>query len=269
MSAIHPIVCIVGSLVLLAAVGGAAAGGTTGDARLRADVAAVSRRTVFFGHQSVGLNLIDGLRELAGDAGVEVLIVETQSALGLARGTFGHVSVGRNGDPESKLRSFERALGPGPAGPEIALMKFCYVDFEPGTDAAALFRRYQQTIGELRARHPATTFVHVTAPLTTVQGGPKALVKHLLGRQPYGLVENARREEYNSLLRQDYAGREPLFDLAKVEASAADGTPVTVEWNGRQVPSMAPGYTDDGGHLNRAGRLRAARELASVLGAIP
>lgn len=96
----------------------------------------------------------------------------------------------------------------------------------------------------------------------------KALVKRLLGRHPYGTVENVRREEYNALLRAAYLGREPFFDLARVESTAPGGAPVTVDWGGRPAPALAREYTDDGGHLNAAGRLRAARELLEVLGGI-
>src|SRR6185437_6302983 len=135
------------------------------------------------------------------------------------------------------------------------------------TDAPALFARYQETIAELRARNPQTTFVHVTLPLTTAQTGWKALAKRLLGRAPYGTIENVRREQYNALLRRAYAGREPLFDLARVESTAPDGTLVTVAWEGSTAPAMARDYTDDGGHLNARGRDLAARELVRVLAA--
>jgi hypothetical protein len=148
-------------------------------------------------------------------------------------------------------------------------VKFCYVDIDAGTDAKALFARYRATIDGLRAKHPGTTFVHVTLPLTEAQGGAKALAKRLLGRAPYGTIENLRREEYNALLRRAYAGREPLFDLARIESTAPDGAAVKVQWNGADAPALAAAYTDDGGHLNAAGRVRAARELVSVLAAVP
>jgi len=70
-------------------------------------------------------------------------------------------------------------------------------------------------------------------------------------------------------LRQAYQGRAPIFDLARVESIDPEGKTVTVEWKGIAVPVMAPAYTNDGGHLNSEGRLRAARELISVLAAIP
>jgi hypothetical protein len=111
--------------------------------------------------------------------------------------------------------------------------------------------------------------VHVTAPLTIVSGGLKASLKKLFGLAPYGIIENMRREEYNTLLRQTYQGREPIFDLARVESTALNGVAVSVEWKGSVVPVLDSVYTDDGGHLNTVGKLRAARELISVLASIP
>ena len=117
----------------------------------------------------------------------------------------------------------------------------------------------------MRAANPRTTFVHVTLPLTTAQSGWKALAKRLVGRAPYGTIENVRREQYNALMRRAYAGREPLFDLARIESTAPDGSAVTVAWDGTVAPAMAAAYTDDGGHLNEKGRLVAARALLAVL----
>lgn len=256
-------------LAVVAAGAATAAFAAEVDSTLRADLQRIAQRKIFFGHQSVGRNLLDGVNQLSAMAGVPVRVVEAPTAGGIGPATFGHTAVDKNGDPFQKLKSFDQAVGQQSAGLDIALVKFCYVDFTPNTDAKALFARYRATIDGLRARNPGTTFVHVTAPLTIVQGGFKGSLKRLLGRAPYGSIENIRREEYNTLLRQTYMGREPLFDLARVESTAPDGTAVTGEWKGSVAPAMTPAYTDDGGHLNAAGRLRAARELVSVLAAIP
>jgi hypothetical protein len=234
------------------------------DATLRADLETLAHERIYFAHQSVGANILAGVSELAREAGVPIRIVQAPNAAAIAPGTFGHFFVPENGAPLRKLANFEAALGRG-SGVDIALIKFCYVDIDASTDAKALFARYQATLAELRAANPHTTFVHVTLPLTTVQTGPKALVKRLLGRAPYGTIENVRREQYNTLLRRAYAGREPVFDIARLESTAPDGTVVTVRWDGAVVPAMASAYTDDGGHLNEVGRVRAARELVRVL----
>jgi lysophospholipase L1-like esterase len=91
----------------------------------------------------------------------------------------------------------------------------------------------------------------------------------MLGRAPYGVLENLRREEYNDLLRQTYAGHAPLFDLARLESTDPNGEKTTAAWKGHLVPALAPLYTDDGGHLNALGRQLAAREFVAVLAAIP
>ncbi len=251
--------------VLAVAVGARARAGD--DPALRADLEELSRRAVFFGHQSVGRNLLDGLAELARGAGVPVRIVEAADAGAIGPGTFGHAAVGQNGDPASKLDAFARALPPG-RDPDLALVKLCYVDVTASTDVSALFARWEAAIEALEAAHPRTTFVVVTVPLTTVQTGPKALAKRLLGRAPYGELENARREELNALLREAARRRaRPLFDLARVESRRPDGVAQTFALGAKRVPALFGGYTDDGGHLVGDGRLRAARELVSVLAA--
>lgn len=257
--------------IIMAVAVGTASTATAADVdfNLRADLERVAQWRIFFGHQSVGGNLLDGVRHLAASAGVPVNIVEAQSASSVQAATLGHVRVAKNGNPLLKLSSFEHAMGQQPTEINIALIKFCYVDITADTDVKALFTSYRTTIDGLRAKTPGIAFVHVTAPLTVTQGGLKGSLKRLLGRAPYGVIENIRREEYNTLLRQTYMGREPLFDLARIESTAPDGTAVTVEWKGSIAPAMAPAYTDDGGHLNAAGRLRAAREFVSVLAAIP
>lgn len=237
------------------------------DASLRADLERIAQRRIFFGHQSVGVNLLEGIQQLSTMAGVPVHIIEVKTASDVKQAMIGQTFIAENGKPLQKLKSFEEDMGSKPTGLDIALMKFCFVDITAETDAKALFASYRTTIEELKARNPGTTFVHVTAPLTSEQDGPKAFLKRLLGRG--GSAVNVRREEYNSLLRKTYQGREPIFDLARVESTAPDGTAVTVEWNGIVAPAMASVYTDDGGHLNSIGKLRAARELISALAAIP
>jgi hypothetical protein len=239
---------------------------TAADDALRADLTLLATKRIYFAHQSVGANILEGVAQLSQAAGVPVRIIQAPRAADVPSAAFGHFFVPENGAPLEKLANFEAALGTD-SGIDLALVKFCYVDIDAGTDAAALFAHYQATIARLRAQNPRTVFVHVTLPLTTVQTGPKALAKRLLGRAPYGTVENVRREQYNALMRRAYAGHEPLFDLARLESHAPDGTAVTVAWDGSVAPAMASAYTDDGGHLNARGRDLAARELVRVLAA--
>src|SRR5438067_7902468 len=253
-------------LAIMATLFALATAASASDEALHADLALLATKRIYFAHQSVGANILQGVAELAQRAGVPLHIVQAPRAAAVPAAAFGHFFVPKNGAPLEKLTNFEAALGAG-SGIDIALIKFCYVDIDAGTDAGALFARYQATIAELRAENPRTVFVHVTLPLTTLQSGMKALAKRLLGRAPYGTIENVRREQYNALLRRAYAGREPLFDLARLESHAPDGTAVSVAWDGSIAPAMASAYTDDGGHLHAGGRDLAARELIRVLAA--
>lgn len=232
---------------------------------VKTDLQVVSTQRIFFGHQSVGDNLLDGVRQLAKEAQLALNIVEVNTASAMPANTLGHTHVADNTHPLKKLVSFEQAMGKQPAGLNIALLKFCYVDIHPGTDVKQLFSAYQQTVSRLKATHPGTTILHVTTPLTTVQTGWKATIKSWLGKAPYGAQENLKREEYNQLLRQAYGQNEPFFDLARVETLLPDGRPNLVTWKDQPVPALVPAYSDDGEHLNAVGQLHAARALVVAL----
>lgn len=235
------------------------------DAALHAQLQKVAGLRIYWGHQSVGANVLDGLNLIAKQSGVPVHIAESPTAQSVPAATFGHTFVAENRNPLGKLQAFDTAMGTQPTGLDIAIVKFCYVDFEPNTDVQALFARYQDTVKRVQARNPQLKIVHITTPLTSVQTGPKAFLKSLLGTAPYGAQENQRREEYNALLRKTYSGREPLFDLARMESTAPDGTTSTYSWRGTATPELTAAYTDDGGHLNTQGRILAARQFVGVL----
>ncbi|MGA8891980.1 MAG: hypothetical protein WB493_10450, partial [Anaeromyxobacteraceae bacterium] len=258
------------SAIAIAVAAGPAVGAEGVPPSAEAGLERLRGKSVFFGHQSVGMNVLDGLQLLAARSGKELRITEVRPGTAIAPGTIGHAWVGENHAPSTKIDAFVRAVDALPApGVDVALVKLCYVDFAPETDVAAILARYRAALDDLRRRHPHTTFVHVTAPVSTVQGGAKALLKQVMGKPPYGLVENVRREEYNQALRKAYGGKEPIFDLARIESTAPDGRVETVEWQGRRVPALVPAYTDDGGHLNEAGRLRAAAALVDLLAGLP
>jgi lysophospholipase L1-like esterase len=240
------------------------------DPALADDLARVARRRILFGHQSVGANLLAGVARLSAAHGGAVRVVELRGRGPIAPGTFAHAPVGDNGAPRTKLDAFAALLASveGPP-PDVAFVKLCYADFDAGTDAGALFDSYRRALADLARRYPAIPFVHVTAPLTTVQDGPRAAVKKALGVAPWGLAENVRREAYNARLRAEYAGRAPIFDLARLEATAPDGTVTRAAHGGRAVLALAPGSTDDGGHLNAGAQDRIARALIALLAGLP
>lgn len=221
-------------------------------------------KRIFFAHQSVGANVLDGVAQVAGGA----LRVVEGDASQLENPALVHALVGQNEAPLSKVEHFEKLLESVGPKADVALYKLCYVDFDANTDAAALFQQYDATHRRLEAKFPGVTFVHVTAPLTTVQTGFKGWLKNVAGQGARGEKENVKRQQFNELMRAAYA-KEPLFDLAKLEATRADGTLHTFERGGTKVPALVPEYTDDGGHLNAAGRKHVAEALLSYLASLP
>jgi len=55
-------------------------------------------------------------------------------------------------------------------------------------------------------------------------------------------------------MRQEYQENGNLFDIAEIESTLPDGSKVTYDYMGNTYYALAPQYTNDGGHLNEAGR---------------
>jgi lysophospholipase L1-like esterase len=140
-------------------------------------------------------------------------------------------------------------------------MKLCYIDIRGDTDAKKLANDYMATLDRLSSKYPHVTFVAMTSPLTTLQTGPKAWVKRLLGRTPSGYLENYRRLEFNDILRDKYEKQGRLFDLAKFEAIGGNN----YLYQGRSVETMNPELTSDGGHLNSLGEKVIAAKLIKYI----
>lgn len=220
---------------------------------------------VFFGHQSVGQDLVTGVTELATPGGDTTEVTHLPKyrptvPAGTARTlTLVHERVGRNREPSTKLAHFEELLRAWPGvQPDVALLKFCYIDVERQGDAERLWNEYQASLSRLQQRHPHTRFVHCTVPLRALPFGLYARLRRMLGHRHPQVAANRAREWFNDRLRERYARDGLLFDLARTEALGADGEPCTVRESGEPVRSLAPEWTYDGGHLNARGRTMAA-----------
>jgi hypothetical protein len=207
---------------------------------------------VYFGHQSVGGNILDGLREIETQAGVFPAIADSL--------------IGQNGDPVGKCEDFSRKLAELPEPPDVALMKFCYIDFDQNTDPGKLFTRYAATLDALQTKYPQVTFVPVTAPLTIISPAWKRTLKSLMGSVDAASAANARRAGFNAMIAKRYAGH-PVFDVARIESTFPDGSRSQFDWSGQTAYSLVDAYTSDGGHLNELGRKLAAEELIHTLAA--
>ena len=226
----------------------------------------LTNKTIFFGHKSVGYNIIDGIRDIAANhESLNLRIVETKDADLMKESMLAHAQIGRNLDPESKIAEFKKVMEAGLAEKvDIAFFKFCYVDIGINSDPNTIIAAYCEAIDVLKSRLPQITFVHVTVPLCgppkTVKGMIKSCIKQLIGRPPV-LKENKVRARYNTLLRKRFSGKEPLFDLALYETIGPGGMQHYSFWKEQEVPVLVRSYTDDGGHLNTAGRQHIAEQL--------
>lgn len=232
-------------------------------------IASLNSKKIFFGHKSVGNNILDGVRDLAGsEPRLKLNIVRSSDPLSISGPALVEFEIGQNGDPKSKMDAFAAILDKGyGAQGGIALFKFCYIDVGSSTDVAQMFGQYRDRVTALKAQYPAWRAVHVTVPLTRAEVGPKAWAKRLLGRTTSQDV-NIKRNQFNTLIRQTYGTTDPIFDLAEVESTHADGTRSFFTRGGEKIYVLAPEYASDSGHLNREGSLVAAQKFLSVLAGI-
>lgn len=213
---------------------------------------------VFFGHMSVGENILSGISALsAGEPGVgpHVTPFALDGALPVvpASGALVHTSIGQNGDPLGKLANFDRVLRAGLAEQvDVAVLKFCYIDINADTDVEALAREYRSTLAALERDYPSVTFLHSTAPLMAPPSGIRDRVKSWLGKD-----DNVARERYSALIREAY-DPDRIFDIAAIEGTDPDG---------KRSPALYSGYTTDGGHLNETGSALVADAFLRLIAA--
>ena len=227
----------------------------------------LAQRKIYFGHQSVGFNIMEGLNDLMREnKSIKLNIIETSDRRSMQTGAFAHSRVGNNEDPHSKTVAFEKLLDDGLGDAcDTAFFKFCYVDINSETDIQDVFSSYKNTMKRLKEEYPHIRFIHTTVPLGASRSNWKVTIKKILGKEIWAYEQNIARNRYNDLLREEYAGKEPIFDLAQVESTYPDGTRSTFEKDDKVYFSMVPDYTYDHGHLNEKGRRMVAQELLNVL----
>ncbi|MDQ7991611.1 MAG: hypothetical protein AAGC63_03065 [Propionicimonas sp.] len=244
-------------------------GGTVAvDEPSAAELQAFAGATVFFGHQSVGSNIIGGVEPLFLAAGETAPgVVETRGQVPSGDGFLAHAHVGTNGDPLGKFADFQ-ALVDGELGGqvEVALLKLCYADVVAGTDVDEVFAAYVATMDGLQQRHPDLELVYTTVPLTTDRSW-KAVLKSWVGiDDQMGPADNLARQRYNALVREKYGQSGRLFDIAAVE-STMTGSPMVRDLGGETFYVLNPALSSDAGHLNEVGSQVAAAELVRVVSA--
>jgi hypothetical protein len=223
----------------------------------------LGKKKIFWGHQSVGSNILGGMQELiVAHSEIPLKIFAVKEPYRLDPGVLSHRNVGNNCDPSSKIKDFVKMVEGGIGNQaDFAFFKFCYIDFNARSDVNAIFVEYKEAMQRLKEKYPDTRFMHATIPLLKVQTGPKAWVKKVLGRTLDGTKDNVKRCEFNDMIRAEYEGTGPIFDIAKYESTRPDGSRETFELDGKEYYAFVPVYTNDGGHLNKLGSKYLASEL--------
>lgn len=222
--------------------------------QLQAELAVLRTGRILFSHHSVGGDVLAGIEQLDAEAGGGRLRIPRLNEVDVEGPGLMHVSGGQNKDPRSKIDFFAASIRSGQAkGTDLAMMKFCFVDFEPSTDVEALLSHYRTTIETLKRERPDIRFAHVTVPLFRRPVDVKSRVRRLVGLYVWEDAANVKRGEFNRRLAEAFPS-DPLFDLARAEAVGPDGAVSTFEAAGREYLSLNPAYTTDGGHLNSSGR---------------
>ncbi len=226
----------------------------------------ISKQKIYFGHQSVGGNILQGIQDILSETGFTGLnIIKAEEYRPDLEYFFAESRIGQNYYPKKKCDSFRKVVEEVFKGNlNIAMMKFCYIDFNPTTDVEDLFDYYKKTIEELKATYPNITFVHITVPLSSKSNWIKSALKKLLKGGDSNEIENIKRNEFNNLLKE-YFKEDPIFDLAEAEATYPDSSKEYFEKNGKRYYALISDYTDDGGHLNSLGRKKVAQELIKTL----
>jgi hypothetical protein len=226
----------------------------------------IATRTVYFGHQSVGNDVLAGVRSWNDELALGVRLVQTRDPASVAGPALVHFLAGQNGDFASKNAALLRFLdGRARADNPIVLLKYCYVDVHSGTDVRSQFDEYLDTAGTIAVDHPDAVLVHTTIPITsTVEGPLKARAKRFLGRNTLRAAA-VRRHRYNALVRAEFSGREPVFDIALAESTGPNGKRDGFVEAGEDIETLALEYTNDGGHLNPFGQRAVAASFLNAL----
>ncbi len=228
----------------------------------------LSEKKIYFGHQSVGFNIIDGINAFIKEyPQIKLNIVETNKLAGFKRGVFAHSRIGKNCEPETKFDEFNQLIKTelGQQS-DIAALKCCYVDVTGKTEVKKTFNDYVKIIAEIKEKYPEINIIHFTVPLTTTKITWKTKLKTILGKKEiWEYDDNIKRNQYNARLVEKYKGIEPIFDIAKIESTNPDGTRSTFQKDKKTYFAMSPEYTDDGGHLNKTGQKIVAEQFLLLL----
>jgi hypothetical protein len=241
-------------------------GSKTMDPGISKKITIISQNNIYFGHQSVGQNIISGLNKLNSKFGNNEIIIKNLSNISESQGNyFIHSNIGNNGDPKGKFKEFAEIVDSlTNKNLNIAMMKLCFVDFNKNTDIQDIFNSYVTMMDSLQKKYPNIIFIHFTVPLKSQLSWISKIKDLIKNRDKVDPLDNLRRNEYNKLIFSKYS-KDYIFDLAGAESTYPDGKREFILLDDKISYTLINNYTTDGGHLNEEGENIIAAELINKI----
>ncbi|MFA5014779.1 MAG: hypothetical protein WC549_04500 [Actinomycetota bacterium] len=223
----------------------------------------LANKKIYFGHQSVGYNIVEGIQEIiANNPNIKLNIKVAKNPSDFNAPVFAHSPVGKNRDPFTKIADFKAIMDSGVGRKvDIAFFKLCYIDIDQDTDLDRLFNYYKENMRQIQENYPNAIFIHCSVPVRTTNTSIKAAIMRLLGKTVWGDKENIARNKYNQKLANEYGSSGRFFDLAKYEATSPNGALTHCAKDGKDCLALYSKYSEDGGHLSSLGRKAVSTKL--------
>jgi lysophospholipase L1-like esterase len=226
----------------------------------------INRKNIYFGHRSLGENIIEGLKKVNSDHGENNLIInELKDNTTFDGNYFVHSNIGHNGDPQSKFEEFTKIVNYlANKNLDIAMMKLCFVDITRNTDIDYVFKSYVTMIDSIKNKYPDLTIIHFTVPLKSKSSWIDNLKDKIKDRNNNDLQDNLARNRYNERLLSKYS-IEDIFDLAGIESTYPNGERESIFVDGKPCYFLIKDYSEDGGHLNVKGKQLVAEKIINKI----
>lgn len=224
---------------------------------------------IYFGHKSVGNNVIEGIKEIAHANNISNLsIYKLDEDEKLTQNYFVHSSIGKNGDPISKIKEFQKNIELlTNKNLKVAMMKFCFADFDNNSDINGIFQTYVTATDSIKNKYPNLHVIHFTVPLKAEKSFLGKLKAFAKGESDKNFYDNLARNKYNDLICSNFSA-ENIFDIAKIESTYSDGEREIKNIDGEHCYFLINEYSRDGSHLNEFGQKLVANELINCIAKI-
>jgi lysophospholipase L1-like esterase len=226
----------------------------------------LAQKKIYFGHRSVGNNIIDGIKDLIkANSQIKLDMVAPTGTFNSKVGFFMHSMIEQDASPQKIAADFQKLKNEVIRQDfDIVLLRF--TPFYNNKEMTEILGDYNDSLNQLKNNYPKTMFVHTTFPLNRSKTTWKTWIKKLIGKNDiWEYAGNIKANEFNEHLRKKYYGKKPLFDLAKFESTYPNGERETFSLYGKEYFQLVSDYTYDGVHLNEKGRKIVAEQLLLLL----